>query len=235
MSGREEPSGPQFRADRPAEQPAVRTTIVGGRPPGSGQPIGDIPRGMEVLLKKAAVDPAFKDLLLRDRTAAAASIGLALEPAEAMMLAATPAGQLEAIIARTTVPQQHRRVFLGQAAAAMLAALAVVTQGCDRPPPPAGGSRPPDRPPTPTKGIQPDQPPVSDDGPPPRPPVCGGSRPDNPIPPPEQPKPAVPPGLQPEKPAQPPPAGKSEKEVLPEKKAPGPPVVGGSRPDRPRW
>ena len=67
MSGYEDPSGPQFRADRPTEQRAVRTTIVGGRPPGSGQPIGDIPRGIEILLKKAAVDPAFQELLLRQR------------------------------------------------------------------------------------------------------------------------------------------------------------------------
>ena len=46
------------------EQEAVRTTIVGGRPPGCGQPVGQIPRGIEVLVKKAAVDPEFKTLLL---------------------------------------------------------------------------------------------------------------------------------------------------------------------------
>jgi acyl carrier protein len=116
-------SGPQFRADRPAEQEAVRTTIVGGRPPGSGQKVGPIPRGIEVLLRKASVDPAFKELLLRQRGGAAETIGLTLEPGEAMMLTAAPVAQLEAVIARTSVPQEHRRAFLGQAAAAMLAAL----------------------------------------------------------------------------------------------------------------
>jgi hypothetical protein len=182
-------SGPQLLADRPTEQPAVRTTIVGGRPPGSGQPLGDIPRGIEVLVKKAAVDAQFKQLLLADRVAAAESIGLKLEPAEAAMLASIPAEQLEAVIARTTVPEHHRRVFLGAAATAMLAALGVkvaadvAVQVIERQamgpkpgtaPPPAierpragpapTGSRPdmpPERPPRdePTKGIRPDRPP----------------------------------------------------------------------------
>ena len=123
MSNPEGMSGPQFRADRPAEQEAVRTTIVGGRPPGSGQKVGPIPRGIEILLRKAAVDPAFKELLLRDRGGAAETIGLKLEPGEAMMLTAAPAAQIEAVIVRTSVPQEHRRAFLGEAAAVMLAAL----------------------------------------------------------------------------------------------------------------
>ena len=165
MSQPSGPAGPQFRADRPREQEAVRTTIVGGRPPGSGQPVGDIPRGIEVLVKKAAVDAEFKALLLARRAAAAADIGLTLAPAEAMMLAVAPAEQLEAIIARTIVPSEHRRAFLGQAASVMLAALGIMTTtGCgpapagSRPlptPPPAGIQ--PDRP-EPTRGIQPDQP-----------------------------------------------------------------------------
>lgn len=168
-------SGPQFRADRPVEQEAVRTTIVGGRPPGSGQSVGPIPRGIEVLVKKAAVDPEFKELLLQRRAAAADEIGLALDPAEAMMLAAAPRVHLEAVIAQTSVPEEHRRAFLGKAAVAMLAAIGIVAPatGCgakgiqpDRPFDDAKttGSRP-DRPgddktdkTTPTKGIRPDRP-----------------------------------------------------------------------------
>jgi hypothetical protein len=140
--------------------------------------VGPIPRGLEVLVKKAAVDPPFRELLLTQRAAAAEQIGLTLDPSEALMLAAVPASQLQAIIAQTTVPQEHRRAFLGQAAAAMLAVLGVATQGCgptDRPAPPAGtrphqpvlpggtlGSRP-DEPPShdPTKAIRPDEPPVT--------------------------------------------------------------------------
>ena len=49
----QKPPGPQFHADRPAEQQAVRTTIVGGRPPGSGRSDVAVPRGIEVLVKKA--------------------------------------------------------------------------------------------------------------------------------------------------------------------------------------
>lgn len=133
MSPSNGPAGPQFRADRPLEQEAVRTTIVGGRPPGSGQPVGEIPRGIEVLVKKAAVDAEFKALLLSRRAAAAEAIGLTLQPAEAAMLAVAPAEQLEAIIARTSVPQEHRRAFLGWAAAAMLAALGALAtaKGCE--------------------------------------------------------------------------------------------------------
>ena len=106
---------------------------MGGRPPGSGQSLSGIPRGLEVLLKKAAVDPAFKTLLLAQRAEAAATIGLTLEPSERLMLQSAPADQLETIIARITVPQEHRRAFLGQAAAAMLAALgiAVLAEGSE--------------------------------------------------------------------------------------------------------
>ena len=130
MSQSQYPSGPQFRGDRPPEKEAVTTTIVGGRPPGSGQPVGDIPRGIEVLVKKASVDPDFKALLLERRAESATAIGLVLDPAEVMMLGAVPGEQLEAIIARTTVPKKHRRAFLGTAAGAMLAALGLVSTGC---------------------------------------------------------------------------------------------------------
>ncbi len=176
----------QAGSNRPAEQEAVRTTIVGGRPPGSGQPIGEIPRGIEVLVKKAAVDPEFKIVLLERRAAAAAEIGLELQPAEAAMLAAVTAPQLEAIIARTTVPQEFRRAFLGKAAAAMLATFGLVTSaGCplgsqpDRPP--TKGIAP-DRPPTKTTGIAPDRPPPKQTPPdrPQGPPVAEGIRPDRP-------------------------------------------------------
>jgi len=125
-----------------------------------------IPQGVEVLVNKAAVDPAFRAILLERRAAAAEEIGLDLSAAEAAMLAAVPAEQLQSIIAQTTVPAEHRRAFLGQAAAAMLAAVAAMTGGVaagfqlqgvrpDGPPAPTGIR--PD--PPPTRGIQPDRPP----------------------------------------------------------------------------
>jgi hypothetical protein len=143
MSERQKPSGAQFRADRPTEQDTVRTTIVGGRPPGSGQSLGPIPRGIEVLVKKASVDPEFRALLFERRAEAAADIGLKLDAAEVMMLRAVPDKQLDAIIKQTSVPKQHRRAFLGTAATTMLAALGVITAGCEMESP-SGGSRPHD-------------------------------------------------------------------------------------------
>jgi hypothetical protein len=129
--------------DNPQEQPAVRTTIVGGRPPGSGKAVGNIPRGIEVLVKKAAVDPAFKALLLEKRAGAAESIGLRLDPTEVAMLTSIPEAQLSAIIAGTKVAPGIKKAFLGYAAAVMLAAL-----GCD------AGSAGSDE--VVTKGIDPD-------------------------------------------------------------------------------
>jgi len=117
--------------ERPVEQPAVRTTIVGGRPPGAGKGVGEIPRGIEVLVKKASVDAGFRKVLLEKRADAAQEIGLALDPAEKMMLNAVPAAQLEGIIARTTVSPGKKRAFLGRAAAVMLAALGTGI-GCDQ-------------------------------------------------------------------------------------------------------
>lgn len=82
-----------------------------------------IPRGIEVLVKKASVDPEFRRLLLDKRAAAADAIGLKLSPAEETMLAAVTREQLETIIANTHVPSAHRSAFLGCAAVAMLAVL----------------------------------------------------------------------------------------------------------------
>jgi len=82
-----------------------------------------LPRGIEVLIKKASVDPEFRTLLLDSRAAAAETIGLELETAEATLLEAVPAAQLEAVIERTVVNPMSRAVFLGCAAASMLAAL----------------------------------------------------------------------------------------------------------------
>ena len=107
-------------------------------------PQGGVPRGVEVLIKKASVDPAFKSLLLKQRAGAAAEIELTLDPCEAAMVDAVPESQLEAIIARTTVPREHRRAFLGKAAAAMLAALGARTASAGT----GVGGIQPDRPPT---------------------------------------------------------------------------------------
>lgn len=112
-----------FLRSRDREQPAVRMTIVGGRPPGSGRGLGAIPRGIEVLVKKASVDPAFKAILMDRRAVAAQDIGLVLTSEEAAMLNLVPASQLQAIIANTKVDKLIMPAFLGKAAAVMLVAL----------------------------------------------------------------------------------------------------------------
>lgn len=106
------------------EREAVLTTIVGGRPPGTGTGVGNIPRGIEVLIKKASVDLEFRKVLLDKRAEAAHEIGLQLSEAETKMLTSIPPEQLEAIIENTKVKQEHRKIFLGKVGNVMLAAAA---------------------------------------------------------------------------------------------------------------
>jgi hypothetical protein len=250
MAADQTPNGPPERRARPSEQEAVRTTIVGGRPPGSGKPVGPIPRGIEVLIKKAAIDPEFKVLLLAEREAAALQIDLALDPAEAMMLRAAPAAQLEAIIARTTVAPNLRSAFLGRAAAVMLVALGAGTLGCQQEQAqPAGES--PDRPAAKQSAAPPGQPQQAQpaaDARPDKPPAAAqspGVRPDRPQPKPEpsteapKAEPAQPPmpmaGVAPDVPKRPPAQGSLEPTPTPpQPQPPGPPAPTGIRPDRPQ-
>jgi TonB family protein len=91
-----------------------------------------IPRGLEVLVKKAAVDPGFKKIFLEQRAGAAEAIGLKLTAAEEATLGAVAAAQLEGIIAHTKVTRGQRQVFLGYAAATMLAALGATVTVCGK-------------------------------------------------------------------------------------------------------
>ena len=111
------------------EKPAVRTTIVGGRPPGSGTEPGKSPRGIEVLVRKAVVDPAFRTRLIERRSAVAAEIQLVLTPAEKTMLDGIPAAQLESVIARTKVHSKLVPILLTGTAAAILAAIGLYELG----------------------------------------------------------------------------------------------------------
>ena len=108
---------------RENEAEAVRTTIVGGRPPGSGRSNVPVPRGIEVMVKKAAVDAEFRELLLAQRGKAAASIQLELDPAESAMLSAIPQEQLARVVEQTEVATELRPAFAGRVGAVMLAAL----------------------------------------------------------------------------------------------------------------
>jgi len=100
--------------------------------------MASFPRGVEVLIKKAAVDAAFRERLLAERADAADRIGLKLTPAEAALLGAIPAKQLAATVARTTVAPALKPAFAAYAAAAMVAALGVTSCCPNR----FGGARP---------------------------------------------------------------------------------------------
>jgi hypothetical protein len=91
-----------------------------------------ISQGIEVVIKKASVDLAFRRLLMDKRADAAKEIGLELSAVEKSMLAAIPAAQLEAVIKSTKVEPRHVAAFLGKVAAVMLATVAVgvATVGC---------------------------------------------------------------------------------------------------------
>jgi hypothetical protein len=126
------------------EKPSVKTTIVGGRPPGSGKEVESVPRGIEILLKKAAVDETFRKILLSDRLSAADAIGLTLNPVEVTMLKAVPESSLERMVAATKVQPKIRHAFMGYAATVMLAALTAASDGISQDPAQA------------SRGIQPD-------------------------------------------------------------------------------
>lgn len=105
----------------------------------------NVPRGIEVLVKKASVDPDFKALLLRDPLAAAASIGLDLSGTEQAMVLAMDSAQLERIVGNTRVPASQRAAFLGKVAGVMLLALGTtLLGGCPAPTPAPTGIRPDD-------------------------------------------------------------------------------------------
>lgn len=106
---------------------------------------GAIPRGIEVLVKKASVDPEFRVDLIKRRAEVAADIELDLDPAETAMLSGIPKDHLDAIIDRTEVKPESRRVFLGKVASLMLAALGATVVGCAPEDPGVDGIRP-DRP-----------------------------------------------------------------------------------------
>jgi hypothetical protein len=102
------------------------------RQPSANASPSDIPRGIEVLVKKASVDPEFRELLIEKRAEAAGEIDLRLDPAERTILANVPKDQLQAIISRTKVSWKDRAIFLGRAAAVMLTALSTIAipTGC---------------------------------------------------------------------------------------------------------
>ncbi|TET35909.1 MAG: twin-arginine translocation signal domain-containing protein [Planctomycetota bacterium] len=157
LSGREET----------ARKQAVRTTIVGGQPPGNERPLQQIPIGIEQILAMAAVDDKFAAALLENREAAMKASGVEVTATEKGILTVIDNAALRQMIenVRGRIPVRERRAFLKKSAAALLAlvgggflttaSLAEAAQEA------AGGVRAdrgarPDKPAT--KGIRPDRP-----------------------------------------------------------------------------
>ena len=121
------------KADRaPLEKEAGRRATPTTHPLSPETSPASIPRGIEILVKKASVDPAFKELLIEKRAEAAREIDLKLDSAERVILTNVPKDHLEGIIARTKVNWKHRAAFLGKTAAVMLTALGTIAlpTGC---------------------------------------------------------------------------------------------------------
>jgi hypothetical protein len=80
-----------------------------------------------------------------------------LSAAEAAMLKYIPQPRIEQIISNTTVPDEHRRVFLGKIAALMPALVSIGLPGCG--PPGINPFRPT------LQGVEPDRPNIKPDEP----------------------------------------------------------------------
>jgi len=106
---------------------AVRTTIVGGRPP-TEDAVSAVPMGIERVLRRAAVDARFGQRLLSDRQAAIDGSGLELTSSERMILLAAPAEQIERMVDQIGPGDPSRRSLLRRlAAAAGMALFGVAT------------------------------------------------------------------------------------------------------------
>ncbi|UCF97731.1 MAG: type II secretion system protein GspG [Spirochaetaceae bacterium] len=95
-------------------------TIVGGRSR-SNRLVGEFPRGIEILLKKARVDVSFRERLLKDPLSAAASISLVLTEQEVSILRNTPRSLVAMMVSNTRVLKQHVPIFKTAKTAAVLA------------------------------------------------------------------------------------------------------------------
>ena len=111
-------------SEKPDEQ---GHTIVGGRPQAPRSMRTDIPRGMEILVKRASIDPMFKAELLAKRDKIADELQIPLDASEKAMLAGIPAEHLEKMIKATEVPPAQHSLLAKGTTAAMLALLAQLT------------------------------------------------------------------------------------------------------------
>jgi hypothetical protein len=111
-------------SDDPREQ---GHTIVGGRPSGNRSQGSGIPRALEILVKKAAVDEDFRNELLEKRDKLADELSVPLDASERAMLSCVPAEHLQQMISHTQVPETQKRHLIGASAAAIVALITQLT------------------------------------------------------------------------------------------------------------
>jgi len=126
-----------FDNEEPEQNRSPRTTIVGGRPPEGRGDVPPVPTGIQKLLRLAGEDEKFCAVFLEQRAEVARAAGVELSASERAILAAVPARQLEAMIARVPPVTPDRRGFLRQTAASAVvllggAALGEAASGCDK-------------------------------------------------------------------------------------------------------
>lgn len=143
--------------EKVVKKQVVKTTIVGGQPPGNERPLQEIPVGIEEVLAMAAVDDRFASSLYADRESAMAASGVSLTATEKMILSSIERPALAQMVSsfKTRLPvSSSRREFLKKSASAALLALvgggilSTAAQGAllqsskgirpDRPPAPGG-------------------------------------------------------------------------------------------------
>lgn len=77
----------------------------------------------EVLVKKAAADPAFREQLLSDRSAAASAIGLKLSEDERMVIDCVHAERLARVIELVALTSEEQELFRTQSGPELLSRL----------------------------------------------------------------------------------------------------------------
>jgi len=125
MSREDRKPGEPRRDQEPeaVEKRAVKTTIVGGQPPGNERPLPPIPVGIEEILGMAAVNEEFAAALYENRDTAVQASGVELTATERGILAAIDSTTLRQMVGNVegVFPNRERRAFLARSAAALLA------------------------------------------------------------------------------------------------------------------
>jgi len=88
--------------------------------PSDREVAASVPRGIDILVQKAAVDEQFKTVFLDQPVAAAGTIGLTLGETEVALLKAVPREQLATMVAHIRVAPRIQVELQGQSAASMV-------------------------------------------------------------------------------------------------------------------